>query len=1038
MLKIEKIFIENFKSIKFAEVNFGDLTVITGVNSSGKSSLFQSILYIAQWYASAEFINNEDEFYIPHLAIYDRYLVNKNRSYEGLKNNIELPIKLGFKNQNQELKIQFSNQSYLDLRVNPEIITIQNTEMNRKVEIERFTKLTDFIESKDSEKDEIKHFLHKYFLGNLYFDLIGSSIRNDLNVVDNDLEPFSISSIFNYDLDEILEKRNLGNDKLKKFERVSSQLSSSQPTHFNNGILKLSDRNYGDSYLISNTKATNLFSKRYKQDFKTNSLVLKESNFFLEYFLSKLPLEITKSSSHGSGIREEEDFLDPTDILVQSWQRTSKIIIFQNLLKDLDIKNVSQNFESKIQVNSKFGDAINIFYLFQKFLYTVVSRSSVINPLELPNYIDDYIQNLEESKKRISDNIKNRRVFDAIDELEFIISDINKEFLKNQNSTYVALDKLNYEISKIPTWNSEMKSTSEAKSQIYAGREPYISVTEDVKTRKFNVVEGISAVKAYEQLGWKNIKVNVIDSNNYCICNNRAWEVDDRDIDSFLDKSKIENTKTYICPVDSGKIHLGYFSRGEDTESAHAQKYSTLYVYPKQTKNISNKDGDPIEFIFDLFVYIEKNQENFKLFKKFFSFLFEDNLNEIIDKEISILKNFVKQETEILGVDFKEISDIPDYGIQYKTSHKKSITYSYYDSTQDFDSIFNTKHIGEANFLIVELRKIKKKLNNNKLKSKHKASENKNIKKIFDLKVVLFEKRTMHNSLENVYPDPFSEKANFLNDLSYLSTIRDPDDQNDPVGNYSKLLPIGQNAGGLADYLTLYGDREVDPFIAPKFSPSGKPLREYDDLEWVQNDSTTLYEAIKLWLKYLGLKDFDFQVINEGTEKRIKFKGGVSPSEYGREITEIGSGIGKILPVIVNCLIAKKDQVVLIEEPETHLHPSAQTYLADFLFAMSVSRQIVIETHSPNIIDRLRFRNIHKSIKSIQDSQKPEIEIIFSELENNITKFRHGKIDDLGDIVFENSEDMRPWPTGFFDNTDRDLTNILQARKEIFDKNFDK
>ena len=104
---------------------------------------------------------------------------------------------------------------------------------------------------------------------------------------------------------------------------------------------------------------------------------------------------------------------------------------------------------------------------------------------------------------------------------------------------------------------------------------------------------------------------------------------------------------------------------------------------------------------------------------------------------------------------------------------------------------------------------------------------------------------------------------------------------------------------------------------------------------------------------------------------------------------------------------------------------------------MSTSRQIVIETHSPNIIDRLRFRNIHNSVNTFEENQKPHIEIIFSELENNETQFRHGKIDDLGDIVFENTDDARPWPTGFFDNTDRDLTNILRARKEKFDRNLE-
>ena len=80
--------------------------------------------------------------------------------------------------------------------------------------------------------------------------------------------------------------------------------------------------------------------------------------------------------------------------------------------------------------------------------------------------------------------------------------------------------------------------------------------------------------------------------------------------------------------------------------------------------------------------------------------------------------------------------------------------------------------------------------------------------------------------------------------MNYLSTIRDPDDQNDPVGNYANLLPIGQNAGGLAEYLTLYGDRLVEPFISPKFSDNGEPLRKYEDLYWIKNDPMPLYDAI--------------------------------------------------------------------------------------------------------------------------------------------------------------------------------------------------
>ena len=288
MLKIQKIYIENVKSIKKSEVSFSDLTVITGVNSSGKSTLMQSILYLSQFFASSEFISNEDEFYIPSLPIYDRYLVNKNRSYAGLKNNYDMPIKLGFKNQNQELLITFSNSTHSGLRINPENITLKNKGMNRSIKLNRFPKLPESPLMDRVEDDQVNLFLEKYFLGNLYFDLIGNTILDDIKVIDRDLEHFSLSSTFNYDFEDILENRDENNEVLKKFLKTSNQFNFSQSTNLNNGVLKQQDRNFGDSYSVTNLKAYNLFSSRYKQNINSTNLVLKESNFFLQYFLKTI------------------------------------------------------------------------------------------------------------------------------------------------------------------------------------------------------------------------------------------------------------------------------------------------------------------------------------------------------------------------------------------------------------------------------------------------------------------------------------------------------------------------------------------------------------------------------------------------------------------------------------------------------------------------------------------------------------------------------------------------------------------------------
>ena len=1052
MLNIEKIIIENFKSISKAEVDFGDLTVITGVNSSGKSSLIQSILYLSQWFANSEFVNNEDEFYIAPLSVYDRYLVNKNRSYEGIKNNIEEPILLGFKNQKQELQIEFSNFSQAGLRINPEILTLKNNDMNQNIEFERFPKVSDPAEvapystTSLEGTDKIDEFLISYFLGNIYFDLIGNSIKNDVQILNKDLKPLSVSSIYNYDFDEILEKRNAGNEKFRRFLKTKNQFDYTQISNLSNGLLKLSNRNFGDSYVVSNSKMNNLLSTRYNQNLNSSSLVLKETNFFLQFFISKLPEELLETTSFGSGIREREDFSDFNDSVIEKWNTASKKLIISRLLRNADIKDVPLSVKDAIKF-SNTGDADSLFYIFQAFIDAIINRNSISDPLNIQIYADDYINNIKSSEPG-TDSLKNRFIFDVLDELEYLITVINKELLESSASFKTEIKNLDGQLDpdykeKFPPY---VEAVNRAKESIKRGEKLNINVIE-IERRPAKNKEGKymlpgsdsqTAVEAYKELGIKEVTVTVNSSAPGCICNNQAWGAKNKDVDDFLEKSEIGNLKTYICPADEQKIHVGYFSRGEATESAEAQKFGTFFLYPedKRSQFKGPSLNDPIDFLFDLFYFLKNesvvSEDN--LFEFYFNFLYEDKIVEFLDKEIDILKNWKeKKDTDFNDTTRKKPDQIPDYGQEYRGKRKKEKLEDYYTTFDtQAESIFDLVTEESCVEIIKLLRQLKKEATKSTNYRKMEPSTILHI--FFDINTVVYEKSKMHSSLENIYPSPFSEKDNFLNDLSYLSTIRDPDNQNDPVGNYSNILPIGQNAGGLTEYLTLYGDREVEPFLSPKFDRSNQPIRGYDNLSWENSEPMSLYEAVKLWLKYLGLKDFDFQVINEGTQSKIKFKGGQGVTSYAREITEIGSGIGKILPVVVNCLIAKKGQVVLIEEPETHLHPSAQTYLADFLFAMSASRQIIIETHSPNIIDRLRFRSIHKSADFLDANVKPEIEVIFSELDNDLTIFRQGTIDDLGDIIFENTTDSRPWPDGFFDNTDRDLTNILKARKEKLDK----
>ena len=131
-------------------------------------------------------------------------------------------------------------------------------------------------------------------------------------------------------------------------------------------------------------------------------------------------------------------------------------------------------------------------------------------------------------------------------------------------------------------------------------------------------------------------------------------------------------------------------------------------------------------------------------------------------------------------------------------------------------------------------------------------------------------------------------------------------------------------------------------------------------------------------------------------------------------LTNVGVGVSQLLPVIVLCLYSQPGQVVLLEQPELHLHPALQQKLADFLLAMSKSgRQIIVETHSEYLITRLRMR-------TVQDPSITNLfKIIFAENDGQTgTKYNPVEVDENGSL--------ETWPEGFFDEATSDIETMVR------------
>jgi hypothetical protein len=173
-------------------------------------------------------------------------------------------------------------------------------------------------------------------------------------------------------------------------------------------------------------------------------------------------------------------------------------------------------------------------------------------------------------------------------------------------------------------------------------------------------------------------------------------------------------------------------------------------------------------------------------------------------------------------------------------------------------------------------------------------------------------------------------------------------------------------------------------------------------------ESITLIQALSKWVKFLGLGS-KIDLIESGPL-------GFTTLVDDVPIFATGTGISQVLPVLTICLLAKPGSVVLIEQPELHLHPGSQRKLADFFLKMSESgRNIVVETHSEYLLNRLRHS------VAVVGKPKDLISVVFTESvkdgKQSETVFRQASIQETGDLT--------TWPEGFFDFSDLDNLEIM-------------
>ena len=152
-----------------------------------------------------------------------------------------------------------------------------------------------------------------------------------------------------------------------------------------------------------------------------------------------------------------------------------------------------------------------------------------------------------------------------------------------------------------------------------------------------------------------------------------------------------------------------------------------------------------------------------------------------------------------------------------------------------------------------------------------------------------------------------------------------------------------------------------------------------------------------------------------GTERDYEFL--VKKYKGGPEVrlTDVGFGVSQVLPVLVLCYYVPEGSILILEQPEAHLHPKVQSELADLLIEVVKERQlqIILESHSEHLLIRL-MRHIAEEQISANDTA-----FYFCEMNEGVSEIERLDVDDYGNIT--------NWPQHFFGDVTGDLVEKTKA-----------
>ena len=263
---------------------------------------------------------------------------------------------------------------------------------------------------------------------------------------------------------------------------------------------------------------------------------------------------------------------------------------------------------------------------------------------------------------------------------------------------------------------------------------------------------------------------------------------------------------------------------------------------------------------------------------------------------------------------------------------------------------------------------------------------------------------------------PFGSRSAFH--LLFEDMVRDPDTKIEKISGFADT-PDSKTTEVIGDMLLMssfYVTSERPFFSGPiRSSPrrTYDPTRPLPDPEGayiptyfanVNFQDKDQWNRLKADLEEFGKASGLFHEIEvkqlvdmEGGPFQLEIRvGGTGKAGRRRNLIDVGYGVSQALPVLAEILRPDAPRMLLFQQPEVHLHPSAQAALGSlFCSAAAAGRQLIVETHSEYIMDRVRMDLRDRKTDLTPD----DVSILFFERSDLGVRIHSLRFDNQGNVL---------------------------------------